>query len=368
MDRNGTNRNTDRYGGRSGSGRAGSGAGRNSTGQQGAPRRNQMGQSSPGNGQRDGNSRGWAYPDDGGGIYSGMNGMNGMNGRADPRMNGGTGMNGRAGRQYYGGYEDPNEASMRRVRANQARHREQLRREREAQQKAQRRAALKYNILLVLKLFSATFVVCAAVIAGLYFVTFFGKESKYPDVTYTYINTKAERVDSSISYKNGVLYVDFTALANKLGMSVTGGAQKMKFVIPGDGAEGTDGALSESVEFRVGSAQLWVNSQETRSESASVMRGENMWVPLSVITDYMRGLKVESDEKTVSITRIHAQGSTKENPIYEDVYFTLKNPSALAPVDKSCRYEKRRQRSAADAAYRREGYGGYVHRDARRRL
>lgn len=314
MDHNGTSRNTDRYGRRKEAPRTSAG--------RGDSRRTRP----PGQGSAP-QSRGWAYPDDGGGIYSGMNGRAGMN--ADPRMNGRAGMNGRANRPYY---EDPNEASMRRVRENQARHRERVRRDREAQQKAQRRAALKYNILLVLKLFCATFAVCAAVMAGLYFATFFGKESKYPNVTYTYIDTQVKKVDSSLAYKNGVLYVNFTALADRLGMSVTGGAQRMKFVIPRDGAEGTDGSASESVEFRTGSAQLWVNSQETRSESASVLRGESVWVPLSVITDYMKGLKVESDGKTVAITRIHAEGSTKENPLYEDVYFTLKDASALPPV------------------------------------
>lgn len=327
---NGTNRNTDRYGRRNESSRTSAG-GRD-------PRRTR-----PTGPKGEPESRGWAYPDDGGGIYSAMNGRGGANPRMNgaPRTNGvpransnspmnaDPRMNGRAGRPYY---EDPNEASMRRVRENQARHRESIRREREAREKAQRRAALKYNILLVLKLFLATFAVCAAVMAGLYFAAFYGKESKYPNVSYTYIDTQVKKVDSSLAYKNGVLYVNFTTLADRLSMSVTGGAEKMKFVLPADGAEGTDMSGSESVEFRTGSAQIWVNSQETRSESASVLRGENVWVPLSVITNYMRGLKVESDGKAVSITRIHAEGSTKENPLYEDVYFTLKSISALCPV------------------------------------
>ena len=152
-------------------------------------------------------------------------------------------------------------------------------------------------------------------------------EKEITHVLYQYGGAEGERLPEEQAVQEGVLYTDFTAAAEYLGLTQIGGADSMRFVIPRETSEDSAGdGREEEVVFRADSDLCEVNGQSVRLERKAVLFGDHYLVPASFITEYMRGVTVVQENNTVNITRTF----TGEDP--DVLQFVLKNAENPAPL------------------------------------
>gem|GEM_PF-831758 len=108
--------------------------------------------------------------------------------------------------------------------------------------------------------------------------------------------------------------------------------------VPPTDSRGT--GKEEIISFEIGSNRAWVNGQEIRLLSYSVMRGGNLWVDASFISAYMAGvtLDVNAKQSEVSIMKNSipkADGSKYkdgEDRVYECITLNLKKADPIPPI------------------------------------
>lgn len=218
---------------------------------------------------------------------------------------------------------------------------EKKRRQREHEQRERKRQLKMFGGRFIL--FLLIFAVIFAFVALCIFISFkFGGGTAVDneDTGYTFVFLETEDADpknaptweqsKTESYQNGVRYVNFTKLAELLDMTVTGSADERRFIT-------ADG--SEEVSFIVGSPVATVNSFSYRMHgNTEEYSRDNVYVPISFITDCMTGLTVNDGEdgKTVTLTLTSEKvaflvkptdtvGSIPENSDFGDV--TQSDPS-----------------------------------------
>ncbi len=186
----------------------------------------------------------------------------------------------------------------------------------------------------------ALYGIILAVLAGIGAAVFFGFFYNTPDdnkASITYFesydgkHTEKIKVSEDISYLGGVLYVNFTNIANGSDMSVILDSENAKFVLP-DGEDNSDSAgtgREEYVSFTKDTTECTVCSQPARLAAKAVFEKKNVWVPASFVADYVNGITVEEDKDggKVYITR-DSVGEGDEMKLAE-VSFKLK--SAIPP-------------------------------------
>ncbi len=207
------------------------------------------------------------------------------------------------------------EAERRRRAAAEARRRqeEQYRRirQREAIRKKKRRRAYAGRFVL----FIACFAVIAVFAALCVLVSFFVRKPTLPDTsTYTLVyGEERVKVAADKLTRDGVRYADFSKLSEYLSMTVTGGAGQYRFVA---------GELGEEASLSDGSDEAVVNGQQYRMEGKVIVEDGHIWVPFSFITDCVKGVTYEENEKKREIT-FSVSGA---------LGFTIKDAGPLEPI------------------------------------
>ena len=196
-----------------------------------------------------------------------------------------------------------------------------------ARYKIRRRGELRSRITAWLTLFAIVLALMLALCAAVFFINLIPPaESGGGSYSYTYGSSRAVSVPAEDALRDGVLYVNMTALSDMLGFAVTGDSSNLRFVMPAEGGVG-----GEWVSFELGSRAADVNGQKTPMAGDAVMDGEQLWIPADFVTTYMNGvaLTVDDAKRAVVIKRETAEGGDGE-AVDVPVTFKLK---PVAPLD-----------------------------------
>lgn len=229
------------------------------------------------------------------------------------------------------------EARRQAMRDRERREKQRLRAERE------RRFKKGLKILGGRLLIFAIILVILCALTGLLFLLFFNHTPDEPDttdkITYCYGGSETRRTPRAEAIADGVVYICFNDLADYLGMMESGSAEAMKFILPtvdtlpstagGDGTE-------ETICFYIDTHNVSINGQVVQLDIPNIIRGTEVWVSSTFLTDYINNLSCQYDAKKskILISRItDEENSTEETIVYLPVSFKLKSSAAIEVID-----------------------------------
>lgn len=183
--------------------------------------------------------------------------------------------------------------------------------------------------------------------AGVLFLLFFNRTPDKTDdsgkIRYTFGGEEVRKIDldQAIIEVHGEdrIYICFNDLAEYLGMSESGSAQEMKFILttPDSAADTADGTGDEEViVFTTDTTLVTVNGQQVALEHPNILRGTEIWVESGFFEDQMINLSYQYDEKssTVAISCLKDEENSTENEIkYLPVSFRLKAEKPIEPIE-----------------------------------
>ncbi len=192
-----------------------------------------------------------------------------------------------------------------------------------------RRSALK-TFFVRFVLFLVVFAVMLGICAAGFFISLTRKDPEDASGWSYRIGGERSNLSAEDAVIDGRVYVSFTDVAEMLELAVTGSAEDMKYVIKGDEAE--------TIRFKAGTREVYVNNVETRLAGDSYYKNEELYVPVDFVSAYFKGLTVEVDERahrvTVEreITNLAENGKLPwgEEPQYGELFFLLQS---MAPMD-----------------------------------
>ena len=184
--------------------------------------------------------------------------------------------------------------------------------------------------------------VILCIIAGALFLIVFNSTPDAPvdsgKITYFYGGKKTRTADVSSSVRDGSVYFCFNDLADYLEMSESGSAAALKFILhtSNDAPSDSSGVGNEeSIAFTTGSCEISVNGQTASLDMPNEIRGSEVWVSSTFVTEYMKNLSLDYNESKgeVRIARmIDAELSTDDAVVYLPVSLKLKSASPLETV------------------------------------
>ena len=233
----------------------------------------------------------------------------------------------------------------------EARKRARLEAEERARQREKELRAIerKENLKIIggrLLVFLVILIIMLAA-AGVLFRLFFNRTPDKTDdsgkIRYTFGGEEVRKIDldQAIIEVHGEdrIYICFNDLAEYLGMSESGSAQEMKFILttPENAADTADGTGNEEViVFTTDTTLVTVNGQQLALEHPNILRGTEIWVESGFFEDQMINLSYQYDEKssTVAISCIKDEvNSTEKETKYLPVSFRLKAEKPIEPIE-----------------------------------
>ncbi len=210
------------------------------------------------------------------------------------------------------------------------------RREREKYYAKKRRAAAKKLFLTRLALFAAVFVIMAAISAGLFFLNL-NHVASADSSRYTYhIGEDKYTLPYNKAVRDGRVYVSFTAVAQMCDLVPMGSkTDDLTYVIKGED--------EEKIRFIIGSREVYVNGVEARLAAECYFENDELYVPVSFVNAYFKGLTVEVNENKheVEISRIITNLNEKgklpkgEEAEYASLSLLLQSTQAIKPLNES---------------------------------
>ena len=162
-----------------------------------------------------------------------------------------------------------------------------------------------------------------------------------PKITYQ-LGTKndlqsQQSIRRSQLYRDGQLYVNFSAMSSYCNFTVAGDATEKRFIFNRSGS-----SEKQYVSFVLGSCVAGVNGQPVRMEAPSVEENGEVLIPAAFITTYLRGITVSIDEKTGAVTVAREQDTDTEQVVtvrdpkktiqYVDITCTLNTPAPCTRI------------------------------------
>lgn len=259
-------------------------------------------------------------------------------------------------RQQYA-QETPEERARRE--AYNRRRREQMEARRQARIDAERRERQrekelraierKENLKILggrLAVFGVILLIMLLIAGGLFLWFFHSTPDETDDggkISYTFGGKEARKTDlaDAIIEVHGEdrIYICFNDVAEYLGMSESGSAQEMKFILrtedtPADTAAGTGN--EEIIVFTTDNTLVTVNGQQIQLDHPNILRGTEVWVESGFFDDQMLNLSCTYDEKksTVAVSRVKdEENSTEKETKYLPVSFRLKWEKPIEPIE-----------------------------------
>jgi hypothetical protein len=237
------------------------------------------------------------------------------------------------------------------IERRQAEARRQAMRDRERREKMRRKEERNRRIKRGLQILGGRLLVFAVIllilcaVTGILFLLFFNHAPDEADtsgnITYYYGGSETRKIPFEEAVIDDVVYICFNDLAAYLGMMESGTAEAMKFILPmSDEIPATSGGTGteESITFHTGEVNVSINGQSAQLRIPNILRGTEVWVSSSIITDYMLNLSFEYNARKsdILISRLLDEENSNEEEqkfVYLPVSFKLKNSDALAPLD-----------------------------------
>lgn len=189
------------------------------------------------------------------------------------------------------------------------------------------------------------------VIGGALFLLFFHSTPDETDdsgkIIYTFGGEEVRKTDLADAvievHGEDRIYICFNDLAKYLGMSESGSAQEMKFILTTDqnGEEITADTSAgtgneETIVFTTDTTLAIVNGQPVALKHPNILRETEIWVESGFFAEQMTNLSYQYDEKAgrVSVSRIvDEEKSTEKETVYLPVSFRLKPEKPIEPIE-----------------------------------
>ena len=189
------------------------------------------------------------------------------------------------------------------------------------------------------------------VIGGALFLLFFHNTPDKTDdsgkIIYTFGGEEVRKTDLADAvievHGEDRIYICFNDLAKYLGMSESGSAQEMKFILTTDqnGEEITADTSAgtgneETIVFTTDTTLAIVNGQPVALKHPNILRGTEIWVESGFFEEQMTNLSYQYDEKAgrVSVSRIvDEEKTTEKETFYLPVSFRLKPEKPIEPIE-----------------------------------
>ena len=189
------------------------------------------------------------------------------------------------------------------------------------------------------------------VIGGTLFLLFFHNTPDKTDdsgkIIYTFGGEEVRKTDLADAvievHGEDRIYICFNDLAKYLGMSESGSAQEMKFILTTDqnGEEITADTSAgtgneETIVFTTDTTLAIVNGQPVALKHPNILRETEIWVESGFFAEQMTNLSYQYDEKAgrVSVSRIvDEEKTTEKETFYLPVSFRLKPEKPIEPIE-----------------------------------
>lgn len=184
--------------------------------------------------------------------------------------------------------------------------------------------------------YSTLFLIVFILIASLCALLFYANLVKTDNADYSSIKLKmglqheveeikAVSVDVEKYYRDGVMYVNMTKMADEFGFIMTGDHRELRFI--------TDEDSGEEVRFELGSQFARVNGSGIRLPGSVYKEEGLVFVPAVFITEYMNGVEFAFDEEEKQITVLRNTARNEAGRFVEsDISFRLKSDDASASL------------------------------------
>lgn len=264
--------------------------------------------------------------------------------------------NQRTTQQNRGAYISPEEKARREAyaRQRQAREAEQRRRAQarakyekrvREQEKAIRREEFRENLRIIggrILIFFCVLIILTVLSIVIFLISFSRTPNEPSDsgnITYYFGGKEVRESPIKTSANGKIVYFCFNDLSDYLGMSESGTAAEMKFILPDDGILPDDASgdgTEESIVFLSDRTKVIINGQEVDLDTANLLRGTEIWVSTKFVTDYMENMSLEYNEKKqeLYISRVKdEENSTDKETVYLEPSFILKDSSPIDAIE-----------------------------------
>ncbi len=166
------------------------------------------------------------------------------------------------------------------------------------EEKKKRRAFLFKLFLFRFLVYLIILALMLGIAATVFFISL-NRVDKVNDDDFTYIiaTEKKRTVPYHQMMRGDIMYVNFSEIAEKFGMAVTGSYESFKFV-----SDFND----EYVRFTPGDTLAYVNGNRIYLTGAPILEDKDLWIPLDFITEHMDGVSVKynDEERTLSVKQL----------------------------------------------------------------
>ncbi len=207
--------------------------------------------------------------------------------------------------------------------------------ERQRMLEAQRRREKQQRAVRVFFGRTLVFVIILLILAAIAAICFWlhfnhtDEPSEPARIRYTFGGAEGESLTEDLALRNGVLYVDFHAVAEYLDMSAVGGGDSMRYVVTSADTDSAGDGTEEDVVFYADNYLAAVNGQNIRMEGKAFLHGDHYLVPVSFLSTYMEGVTVVTEAASVTVSRLFTDA---EAQIPAPVSFVLKPADPIPPL------------------------------------
>lgn len=210
------------------------------------------------------------------------------------------------------------------------------------QEKAIRRQEFREDLKIIgfrLLVFLVVLFILTILAIGVFLLSFSrtpNEPASHGNITYFYGGQKIREAPVKDSTNGKIIYFCFNDLSDYLGMSESGTAQEMKFILPAHGILPENAAgdgSEESIVFLSDKTKVLINGQVIELDTPNILHGTEIWVSTKFATDYMVNLSLQYDEnkRELLISRMKdEENSTEDVTRYLEPAFKLKS---TAPID-----------------------------------
>ena len=129
------------------------------------------------------------------------------------------------------------------------------------------------------------------------------KDGRSGKVTYSVDSERTYVVKAATAYRDEVLYVDFTEIAEWFGMVSVGSVNSMRFICTEGVSKTSSGKGGEEYAiFSSGSTTVFVNGRSISMEAPCRIVDTHIWIPLSFVESYVCGVVCDRGAKGSEIT------------------------------------------------------------------
>ncbi len=201
---------------------------------------------------------------------------------------------------------------------------------RERQRRREARGAIFIRVVIVLLLyavFAASFV--------LFFIWKLANTNPLDSAKHTYVYGEITQTEpyTVATAADGSVMINFSRIAALCSMTSTGDSSELRYI--------TIDEHTENVRFVVGTNIVYMNGMQDRMSGESRIIGDDLWVPLSFVSEFMTGITAELDERAhkITVTRNELPTSTEDSPEYEPIGYRVKNYSEIEAVSEESAIE-----------------------------